>query len=308
MAPNRDQIYEARSALRRYSAGQVEKVYIAASKSVGDKLQFSSSRHLFTGLVGLMSDGAYTLWEPAKNVLNSEVLKDFAEDKLDIVVPAGQSLLETLVDKVSQGKSPAEKKKMKDDVEKGLEGVRKFEAYQQNLAEYAQQKGKSPYEILKSAKDRMEVIFKSYGPAEEYKRLTGDTTKKLAEAMEQIVMLGVMVEGLEAGSFINELIESKLGNGNLTDIEVLAYAFDRSVGWGRGTSRSRTCDINLDTLGIGTENVNKIAREYIKDVVIFGKAMISESLKLYEKETEAFKKFSDKKLGKTEKTQQPRAI
>jgi hypothetical protein len=298
MAPNKDQIYEARSALRKYSAGQVEKVYAAASKSVGDQLQFSSSRHLVTGLVGLISDGVYTLWEPAKNVLNSEVLKGLVEDKLGIVVPAGQSLLETVVDKASQDKSPAEKKKMKSDVEKGLEGVKRFEAYQQNLAEYAQQKGKSPYEILKSKKDRMEVMFRTYNPYKEYEKSVRDTTENIEKVIEQIDSLEVLAKDLEVGSLVNELLESKLGRGSGPD---LISNFDESVLKELGIGTRKSYHVSLDTLGIGTENVNKIALDYIKDIVIFGKAMVAETIKSYDKEAATFRKYCEKKSGKAKK-------
>jgi len=57
---------EVFKAIRKANSSHMEKAYHRAIKKMGDNIQYSSPRHLITGLYGIMSDFVYSFMIPQK--------------------------------------------------------------------------------------------------------------------------------------------------------------------------------------------------------------------------------------------------
>src|SRR3989344_3891793 len=167
---------ENMDGMRRYYAQQFEVVYMRASKKVGKELEFSSSRHLFAGLSGLLLDSTYTLWNPVRSVLNSPGLKEACE---------GKTLLEFISEKV-KSEDTKKNKNIRKQIEDVYDHFDIAEKFVQNLAARCRQTNRTPEVVLKSAANRLDLIEKSYGSLEKY---TKNTTKSIKNTFKLLVKM-----------------------------------------------------------------------------------------------------------------------
>ncbi len=164
--PEQTPLEKTRDALRRRTAEEIDKIYANTIKAVGKELEFSSARHLVTGLYGLIFDSVYTLWDPVKKITSSPFVSQLVEDEIG----EGKTFLDYLVAKGGENKSPDEREKQVQKLTESFESFRKSEAYAQAITDRCAQTNKTPYAILKSKKELVKIIQEVYGSVEEYEK------------------------------------------------------------------------------------------------------------------------------------------
>jgi hypothetical protein len=76
-------LQEARFALRRENSMQLETAYNAAMGQVGNELTYAGTRHAIAATYGIGDDVVYTLWDPIKNILQSEEVQKEIKGELE---------------------------------------------------------------------------------------------------------------------------------------------------------------------------------------------------------------------------------
>jgi len=239
--PEVNPIQDARDALRRHTAQETEIVYANALKRVGKELEYSSARHLATGLFGLLTDSTYTLWKPIKDVIQSPVVKKMIEEKTG----KDKTLVEYLASQQGKGKNEKVREKAVADFSKSLEVVQRQESYFKNLADYCKETGKSPDAVLKSTRDNLAVVERTYGSIEEYEKIQVEAIKGLSKLVNKLDQ----IENIPLNMLIPVLITSKTSVSDLSEI------------------------------GVDPKVLANIVQSYVKDVAKFSKTFLIESTK-----------------------------
>ena len=239
--PEANAVQDASEALRRYTAREIERVYTNASKTIGKELEYSSARHLVTGLFGLLTDGICTLDGPIRDFTQSPMIKELIEEE----VGEGKDLFDYLAFAQGKGKSDEEREKAVADFDKNSESIRRFGSYSKNLANYCEETGKSPDAVLRSTKDRMAIVKRTYGSVAEYERIKVGMIKVLSKGVGQLEQL----ENIPLNMLIPALITSKTSVSDLSEISV-----------------------NPNVLG-------NIAQSYLRDAAKFSKVFLIEYAK-----------------------------
>ena len=241
-------VQDTREALRKYEAEKLEAAYTSAVKAVGSELQFSSARHLAMGLVGLLNDSIYTLWDPVKQVLNSPLASEFLEDQ----VGEGKSFVDYFAAEMSKkGKSKKERKESAKAAEKMVQSLgeagSKLEKYAQAVTDYSNKTSKTPDQVLRTGKDMAVVLEGVYGSLEKYAKERGSVADSFTKAAGYLDEL----QALPLTLLVPALLESKLEADMVT-----------------------LTDAGINPLTLGT-----IVQDYVHDVAKFGKAFLAEYAK-----------------------------
>lgn len=254
--PEVNPIQDAREALRRHTAQETEIVYANALKRVGKELEYSSARHLATGLFGLLTDSLYTLWGPIKDVTQSPIVKKMIEKKTG----EGKTLVDYLASQQGKGKSEEGRGKAVADFNKSLEVAQRQESYFNNLTNYCKETGKLPDAVLNSTKDSLAVIKMTYSSIEEYEKIQVEAIKGLSKVVNYLEQ----IENIPLGILIPALVTSKTSVSDLSEI------------------------------GVDPKVLANIAQSYVKDVARFGKAFLTEYAKYAANEIAQYKELKQK--------------
>lgn len=229
---------EAGNALRRLNAGKQDRAYNYAMDQVGNQLEYASSSHLFAGFVGLLTDAITTLWEPARQVINSPYIRESMDEQLGKGVTIPEYFKARVKEEVQKKANVADA-----DLEKALKGVdylTNYANYQKNIASYAAENGISCDDVLANAESQYAVIKKTFGSVEAYTTLTTTTAKESKERLQQLKNLG----NLPLEIILPVLVASKFGVSDLKEF------------------------------GIDIGTVSGLAKSYLKDISLFGSAFI----------------------------------
>tara|TARA_Y100000310_G_scaffold288156_1_gene313564 strand:- start:30 stop:866 length:837 start_codon:yes stop_codon:yes gene_type:complete len=183
-------VREASVALRKHNAKVLEVVYNRTSKAVGKELlEFSSPRHLITGLCGLVSDANYTLAMPIREMVNSPFSKKERSKKYGEDVSIAEAMFREAKDDPSR-----------EMLKYGLGIFKHQEDYLKNLVEYCGEKDKEPEAVLKSTRGRLDLVDRTYGSVEEYAETQANTSRGLTKLIKvldgfQKLPIGMLLAG-----------------------------------------------------------------------------------------------------------------
>lgn len=233
---------ETKQALRREWAEYTDKIYANTLKSVEGELQYSTSRHLIAGMFGFLGDAIYTLWDPAKEIIESP----FVAEEVRKTVGPGKTIVDYITSKKNQ-REPGQKEQNAQEIKKMLNTFTRLESYAKTITDYCQETGKTPDAVLHSSRDMLGIIEKVYGSVEEYEKSEVKSVNNLTKLVDHLNVIGHMPLGLMIPDLITSHVESVK---------------------------------DLSDVGINPAMIGTIVQSYVGDVAKFAKAFIIEYAKL----------------------------
>jgi hypothetical protein len=244
-------IDNTRAAVRRYSAELIEQAYSNAVKKTGSELEYSSAKHLVTGIFGLLPDVINTLWEPIKDVIESPVVSELISEKTN-----GGDLMDYFASLGSKNESLNELETSTQELRDSTKTIQRSNDYVKEIADHCQKTGKSPDEVLRSKEDMVGIVRTVYGSVSEYEKIQVKSIQELSKLVNKFDELQKMPFGL----IIPALITSKMDGIN-----------------------------DLSEIGVNPSEIGNIVHSYMSDVGKFGKTLLTEYAKVTTKEIQAYK-------------------
>ena len=245
------------AALRKNQAQEIETIYARAVKRVGNELQYSSARHLTMGLVGLMNDAFNSFYESGKRVLNSNMIAELVKEQTG---EEGTSLVDYLKSTLNH-KSPLDKETTAKGIDSVVTLLNRREAYIQTITAYCQEHDKTPEQVLRSKKTMLGINGQVYGSVDEYLRQLGESNRERKDALSEKLD---QLQTLPLASMAPILLEER---ANL-DLD------------------------QLRAIGINPQELGEIAESYLRDVAVFGKALLEEINKYATQQLEQYQRLA----------------
>lgn len=132
-----------------------------------------------------------------------------------------------------------------------------LEKYVRNLADYSAQVSKTPGEVLRTPSDAVEVIKQTYGSLAKYE----NKVKKVTKSNQEVVTKLDQLQKIPVGFLVEAALSKRLGD--------------------------------LSDIGLNPIDVSRFAQDYIKEVLDFAKAYITESAKAREEQLQVYKSVAN---------------
>ncbi len=246
-------IQKVRDALRRYESRRNNEIFLRTMKSVGDKLEYDSSKYLAMFFNGIIADGFYTLKEQYDEFIQSP----FAQSRIERILGRKGTALEFIVELALRRKPLEEQMNIIKMEKKVEEALKRMENYIHTIADYCQSSGKSPDEVLGSDEDRLEIILSVYGSLDSYEREQNEVSAVRRESIKSLKEL----EELPVGFAIREFLLSK--------------------------------NLDPENMGIRIHKLGETIRDYIRDYVAFVEAYSIEEEKYRAEEINRYRALLD---------------
>ena len=162
--PKEFTMQDTREAFRRSHAKTLSKAYRRAEDSFD--AEYSSASHFVAGVLGLLMDSVYTLWDPIEGMIGSEVTRALMEEELEI--PRNKPLLEAIMDLKDEKLG---KETDREDLEKAQEALDRSVRYMEGVTKYSNEHGMSPAEVIENADAMVGIIESAYGSLDAYEEL-----------------------------------------------------------------------------------------------------------------------------------------